>query len=176
MDKHDIRRKAMAARECSHEVAPGVHITLRLPSRQEVAVAAARAGVHQPGNESAGLVVMQRELIQAAVVGWGAGVLLRHLLPDHKGSDAAQPLPFDADLVPLLLDAQPDWEDSLRERFVAERTARNARLEDAEKNLPSASPGNSTGAVHQTEIPQDPSEPTPASPSSTPASPGLFSA
>lgn len=130
MDKHDIRRKALAAREVTEEVAPGVHINLRLPTRQEVAVAAARAGVHTPGNETAGLVLMQRELMQAAVVGWGQGVKLSHLLP----GEADDPLPFDADLVPLLLDAQPRWDDKLRERFVSERNARNARLEDAEKN------------------------------------------
>lgn len=143
MDKHDIRRKALAAREVTEEVAPGVHITLRLPTRQEVSVAAARAGVHTPGNETAGLVIMQRDLMQAAVVGWGQGVKLSHLLPDQ----ADDPLPFDADLVPLLLDAQPGWDDKLRERFVRERNARNARLEDAEKNSQSASPGSSPAVM-----------------------------
>lgn len=138
MDKHDIRRKALAAREVTEEVAPGVHINLRLPTRQEVAVAAARAGVHTAGNETAGLVIMQRELMLAAVVGWGQGVKLTHLLPD----EAADVLPFDADLVPLLLDAQPEWESRLQARFVAERIKRTAMLEDAEKNSPSASPGN----------------------------------
>lgn len=143
MDKHDIRRKALAAREVTEEVAPGVHITLRLPTRQEVSVAAARAGVHSPGNETAGLVVMQRDLMQAAVVGWGQGVKLSHLLP----GEADDPLPFDADLVPLLLDAQPNWDDALRARFVRERNARNARLEDAEKNSLSASPGSNPEAM-----------------------------
>lgn len=168
MDKHDIRRKALATRECTEEVAPGVHITLRLPTRQEVAVAAARAGVHTPGNETAGLVVMQRDLLLAAVIGWGQGVQLRHLLPD----EAADPLPFDADLVPLLLDAQPEWEDKLRDRFVTERAARMARLEAAKKNSASASPGNSPAAMRQTTLP----EATQDGPSSTSGSAGLFSA
>lgn len=139
MDKHDIKRKAMAAREVTEEVAPGVHITLRLPTRQEVAVAAARAGVHQDGNETAGLVLMQRQLLVGAVVGWSQGVKLKHLLPD----EAAEPLAFDVDLVALLLDAQPTWEDKLTECFRRERIARLARLEAAEKNSLSASPGNS---------------------------------
>lgn len=138
MDKHDIRRKALAAREVTEEVAPGVHINLRLPTRQEVAVSAARAGVHTPGNETAGLVIMQRDLMLAAVVGWGLGVKLNHLLP----GEAPEVLPFDADLVPLLLDAQPEWETKLQARFVSERLRRTAMLEAAEKNSVSASPGS----------------------------------
>lgn len=165
MDKHDIKRKALAAREVTEEVAAGVHITLRLPTRQEVAVAAARAGVHQDGNETAGLVLMQRHLLLASVVGWGLGVKLNHLLPD----EAAEPLPFDADLVELLLDAQPLWEDKLTERFRAERTARMARLEAAEKNSPSASPGNVPSPMRL------PATTTPAGTSSSPA-PDLLSA
>jgi len=157
MDKHDIRRKALAAREVTEEVAPGVHINLRLPTRQEVAVAAARAGVHNPGNETAGLVIMQRELMLAAVVGWGQGVKLTHLLPE----EAAEVLPFDADLVPLLLDAQPDWETKLQNRFVAERIKRTALLEAAEKNSLSASPGSLNGAMRL------PTMETPVSASST---------
>jgi hypothetical protein len=167
MDKHDIRRKALAAREVSEEVEPGVAITLRLPTRQEVAVAAARAGVHRGGPDAeAGLVLMQRELLQAAVVGWGQGVKLSHLLP----KEANDPLPWDADLVPLLLDAQPDWETKLRERFVTERLARQARMEDAEKNSPCALPGNSTTqTVRSSETPMA----TPAGASSTaPSGPG----
>lgn len=143
MDKHDIRRKALAAREVTEEVAPGVHINLRLPTRQEVAVAAARAGVHTTGNETAGLIIMQRELMLAAVVGWGQGVKLSHLLAD----EAADVLRFDADLVPLLLDAQPEWESKLQARFVAERIKRTAMLEAAEKNSRSASPGSLNGVM-----------------------------
>lgn len=130
MDLHDIKRKALAAREVSHEVELGVSFTLRLPSRQEVAVSAARAGVHNTGSEIAGLIIMQRDLLQSAIVGWGLGVKLSHVVP----GEPAEPLPYEAALVPLLLDAQPDWEDSLRKRFVAEREARQARLEQAEKN------------------------------------------
>lgn len=167
MDKHDIRRKALAAREVSEEVAPGVVITLRLPTRQEVAVAAARSGVHGGGTGAeAGLVLMQRELLQAAIVAWGQGVKLSHLLP----AEADDALAFDAELVPLLLDAQPAWEDKLRNRFVTERMARLARLEDAEKNLRSALPGNSTTqTVRSSEMPTA----TPAGASSTaPSDPG----
>lgn len=138
MDKHDIMRKARAARQFSVEVAPGVSITLQLPTRQEVAVAAARAGVHRAGDETAGLVVMQRALLVDAVVGWSQGVLLCHLLPDED----AQPLPFERDLVPLLLDAQPAWEDALVRRFADERRARTEAMEAAAKNWPSASNGS----------------------------------
>lgn len=161
MDKHDIRRKALAAREVTEEVAPGVHINLRLPTRQEVAVAAAKAGVHNAGNETAGLVIMQRDLILAAVVGWGQGVRLNHLLPE----ESAEVLPFDADLVPLLLDAQPAWESKLQQRFVAERLKRNAMLEAAEKNSASASPGSLNGVMRlptMTEIPASASSTGPA--------------
>lgn len=167
MDKHDIRRKAQAARRFTEQVAPGVDIVVQLPTRQEVAVAAARAGVHAPGNETAGLVAMQRDLLLAAVVGWGKGVRLTHLLPD----EADEPLQFDPDLVGLLLDAQPLWEDKLRDRFAAERSARLARLEDAEKNSLSASTGNSPAAVRLT---TDSTSETPAS--SLVEAPGLFSA
>lgn len=164
MDKHDIKRKAMAAREVTEEVEPGVHINLRLPTRQEVAVAAARAGVHQEGNETAGLVLMQRQLLVGAVVAW-AGVRLDHLLPD----EGSEPLGFDVDLVPLLLDAQPRWEDKLTERFRTERQARLARLEGAEKNSQSASPGSLPSPVRL------PMPTTQAGTSSTPA-PDLLSA
>lgn len=165
MDKHDIKRKARAAREITVEVAPGAHVTMLMPTRQEVAVAAARAGVHQDGNETAGLVQMQRHLLIAAVVGWDKGVRLPHLLPD----EADAPLAFDADLVELLLDAQPAWEDRLAERFREERAARLARLEAAEKNSPSASPGSLPSPM------RPPTQTTQAGSSSSPA-PDLLSA
>lgn len=165
MDKHDIKRKAMAAREAAEEVEPGVHITLRLPTRQEVAVAAARAGVHLEGNETAGLVLMQRQLLVNAVVGWSQGVRLSHLLPGEPD----EPLAYDAELVGLLLDAQPKWEDKLADRFRTERSARLARLEAAEKNSVSASPGSLPSTM------RPPMPTTPAGTSSSPA-PDLLSA
>lgn len=143
MDKHDIRRRALAARQIGVEVEPGISITLQLPTRQEVAVQAARAGVHRPGDETAALVVLQRALLLAAVVGWGRGVTLRHLLPDEP----AEPLAFDADLVPLLLDAKPGWEDTLVARFAQARRERAAEMEDASGNSSSALPGSAPEAM-----------------------------
>lgn len=163
MDKHDIMRKARAARQFSVEVAPGVSITLQLPTRQEVAIAAARAGLHKEGAQAEGLVRVQRDLLQAAVVGWGVGVTLQHVLPDEP----AESLPFDADMVPLLLDAQPAWEQVLLQRFVAEREARAAMLEAAQGN----SPGASSGSVPPPMRPTPPME-TRGLPSSLPASSG----
>jgi hypothetical protein len=131
MDLDDIKRRAAAARDRSCEVAPGVNITLRVPTQHQVNLCAAKAGVHaQAADPGAALLAMQRALLETSVVAWDQGVKLSHILQDQP----AEVLPFQADAVPLLLDAQPEWAHTLGARLNAELTARQALRDTAAKN------------------------------------------
>jgi hypothetical protein len=113
MDLHDIQRHALAQREVSEEVEPGIFVTLRIPTRHEITVAGLRAGVHR-GYDAASLSVMQRTLLEQAVVAWTQTVRLSHLL---AAPDADEAVPYTPGAVPLLLDAQPAWAERLALRL-----------------------------------------------------------
>lgn len=130
MDLHDIQRHALAQRELSEEVAPGVHITLRVPTRHEITVAGLRAGVHR-GDDGAALAVMQRALLEAAVVAWTQTVRVSHLLPGAEDDGA---VPYSAGAVPLLLDAQPAWAERLAARLTQGIADRDRQRDSAAGN------------------------------------------
>ncbi len=130
MEVADIQRRAAAAREFEHAVGER-KFRLRLPSSHEIQVEVLRAGGGQPGKEYVALAVMQRAVLEGAVIGW-SGVTTADMLP-------GEPVEFETVdyvpvLVPLLLDAQPELASALTEALVARASERNAKIEAARKN------------------------------------------
>lgn len=129
-DLADLARQALAARDISVTVGPPDaprHITLRVPTQYQTALAARRAGLHMATPEPAAALVLERQLQTGAVVGWH-GVLVGDVLPQHP--QAAEPLPFDAAAVELLLDAQPQW-GSVALQALMDKMAQRAQVQEA---------------------------------------------
>ena len=132
MDAADLRRPALAARQFSVQVSDGVSLTLVDLTRLQMRLAlleAIGAGQAQRMDSAAQLRYRRLELLRA-VAGW-SGVRDRHIAPQ---APADEPVPFDADLVELLLDAQPEWEDTLSAALGQRAHARAEALDTAAKN------------------------------------------
>jgi hypothetical protein len=126
MDLAELKARALAARQ--FEVAIGeCNFTLRTPTRLELREALLRHGIDV--HSALALVLLQRYLLHAFVVGW-SGVRVNDILAD---ADSA-PLPWSADAVPLLLDAQPEWSDTLGTALMAAVYDRSERIEAEAKN------------------------------------------
>ena len=134
MDVETIRRKALAARQFDVPAGPGV-FSLRVPTKLEAQLAYVRSATHDGARDPAAMLRTQRALLVGAIVGW-TGVLGCHVLDGLAATDAdkAEPLPFDASVVELLLDAQPDWEQTLSTALVERINARSAVEDTAAKN------------------------------------------
>lgn len=131
MDINDLKRRAQALREITAQVGPADAprtVTLRKPTRLEAKLAAVRCGVGSGG--VAATLRMERDLLAGAVVGW-QGVTLADVLTDGS---ATEPLAYHAEAVPLLLDAQPDWEEALGAALFAAMVADERADEASEKN------------------------------------------
>ena len=128
MDLAELKAKAQSARE--FEVAIGeCSFKLRTPTRLELREAMLRRGV-DPGAQSAlVLALVQQYLLLSFLVGW-AGPRFRDVVED--AGDA--PLPWSADAVTLLLDAQPQWADTLGAALLSSIAERSARIEAEAKN------------------------------------------
>ena len=125
MDNEEIRRRALAARECEHAV-DGKTFRLRLPTPTDVQIEMLRAG-----DDRAAPLVMQRAVLERAVIGW-FGVTVNDLIAgEGVDNDAADFAPM---LVPLLFDSRPDICQELAAFLIGRASERNARLEAARKN------------------------------------------
>lgn len=131
LDIHDLRRKVLAARQFTHEVG-GITFTLRMPTEHQVQVESLRSGVGGSSHENlaAAMTVLRRRLLELALVDW-SGAKVSHLVPGHEPDE---PLEFDPDAVPMLLDAQPAVANELDNELVQRLADRNKPLEEAEKN------------------------------------------
>lgn len=132
MDLADIHRQATAAREFT-EVIEGATFTLRLPTRLDSRVALARVFAAHPQEKDEGVlaILVERESLVRAIVGW-SGVPLRWVLADAEPADA--PCPFDAGMVPLLLDERPDVAEQLGRVLFDRIRSFNATRDTAAKN------------------------------------------
>jgi hypothetical protein len=130
MELADIQRRAAAAREFEHPVGER-SFRLRIPTQHEVQVEVLRAGGGDLGKEHVALALMQRAVLERAIIGW-QGVTTADLLPgeqlEYETAD------FASMLVPLLLDAMPDVARELTEALIAMAAERNAKIEAARKN------------------------------------------
>jgi hypothetical protein len=128
MELADIKRNALAARQFSVEVASAT-FTLTIPTKMQSSICYTEAATKGKFDRVA-MIRFQRSLMLTAVSGW-SGVLLRHALPGHEGDE---PFDFDADGVELLMDAQPDWEETLTAKLLDKIAERKAKEDTAAKN------------------------------------------
>jgi len=133
MDLYTLQQRALAARELVHTVG-GITYTLRVPTRHEVLLAAQRSGAMQAGGDRAALLVTQRAVLEAAVIGWTGARVCHVLPPDQAAGEADAPLPWEAGAVPLLLDARPDDAQALADVINQRMAARAAAVEADAKN------------------------------------------
>lgn len=126
MELADIKRKALAARQFSVEVAPAT-FTLTIPTKLESSVAYMEAAGTK-GRSS--MLRLQRALVVLAVTGW-AGVQIKHVLPDYSGDDS---FAFEEGATETLLDAQPAWEEKLTTALLDKIAERKAAEDTAAKN------------------------------------------
>lgn len=124
-----IARKARAAREFEHEVAPA-KFNLRVPTKLESSIAFADALGDRRRRDSAVSLRFHRALLVLAVVGW-SGVTVRHVLPTHATDEAFD---FEPGAVEVLFDAQPEWEGELLQALLDRISQRQAAEETAAKN------------------------------------------
>jgi hypothetical protein len=130
MDVADIQRRAAAAREFEQAVGER-SFRLRIPTQHETQVEILRAGGGEERTQHVALALMQRAVIERAIIGW-RGVTTGDLLPDE--SVEYETVDYVPVLVPLLLDAQPEIGRALTEALVSRVAERNAKIEAARKN------------------------------------------
>jgi hypothetical protein len=134
MDLADLKRLATAAREFSVAVGPDAaprHITLRTPTQHELSLAARRAGMHQTTDDVAATMMLERVLLCDCIVAW-SGVVVGDVLPESE--QAAEALVHEAGAVPLVLDVQNDWAQTLWLALVDRLAKRKAAKDTAAKN------------------------------------------
>jgi hypothetical protein len=132
IDLAQLKARAEAARRFDHAVGPA-SFSLVVPTRQELTVYAAQARAEVPGLAGADVASLMalaaHPMLCKAVRGW-SGLLERHLLAD--GSE--EPVPFDPGVMPLVIDAQPEWAAELVQEIYRRIGERKARIEAAAKN------------------------------------------
>jgi hypothetical protein len=128
MDLAELQQRARKAREFEHAI-DDCGFTLRTPTRLELRQCMHERGLNPAEQSGVVLSLLQQYLLERYLIGW-KGVRDRHVLPD--AGDA--PLPWSADAVRLVLDAQPEWADALGARLLASVAERRAGLEADAKN------------------------------------------
>lgn len=123
-DLEYIARKALAARQFEHQIG-AVTFRLQLLTKLEASICYAQAA-HAGRADGSTWVRYERAVALAAIVGW-SGVTAHHVLVSAQPDD---PLPWEAAAVPLLLDAQPEWEAELLQ-VLMQRVAQRQAAEDA---------------------------------------------
>jgi hypothetical protein len=130
MDLETLKRKARDAREFKHSVG-GATFQIRTPTRHDVTLAMSKAGAQVNGNDQARVLLLQRSLLESAIVGW-TEVRVGHVLPED--AEAGAPLAWEPGVAAELLDARPDWEESLAAALSTAMASRREALEADEKN------------------------------------------
>lgn len=130
MDLQALQQRAQAARELTHTIGP-IAYRLRIPTQHEVLLAAQRCGATQARADGASLLIMQRAVLEQAVIGW-EGVRVRHVLPeDHAEGQGDNPLAWEPGAVSLLLDARPKDAQALAD-LVTQRMAERAQAAEVD--------------------------------------------
>lgn len=125
MDLATLQARALAAREVTRSVG-AITYHLRLPTQHDILVAAQRTGALKVQGDAAAMLLLNRSVLEAAVIGW-TGARVGHILPADP--EAGAPLAWEAGAVPLLLDARPDDAVALQDLLTERTAARRAALE-----------------------------------------------
>lgn len=129
IDADEIRARALKSREVTVDV-EGRSFMLRVPTMYEVILAQRSAQrLSASLGESAIELVLQRLLTESSVIGWD-GVKLGDVLE----AEGDEPLPFAANLIDLLLDAQPRWGAELGAELYERIVTRSAAAAEDAKN------------------------------------------
>lgn len=128
MDAADIRAAAQRAREFTHAIGERV-FTLRAPTRTELRETIRAHGLMSAAGDVMALPLLNHYLLLRGLVGW-VGVRLCDL---GFSADTA-PLPWSADAVAVLLDAQPEWADQMGAALLTRSQQRTAAAEADAKN------------------------------------------
>lgn len=137
MELADIKRLALASREIRVQVGDALAprtITLRVPTKHQITLAALRSGMRSLQDDQAAAAVLERALLAGAVVAW-SGVVVGDVLdtvPPHPQAQDA--LELEPGSVELLLDAKPEWAAALGRALMAKMAERNQARDTAEKN------------------------------------------
>lgn len=133
MDFAAIQAAAVAARSYTHtlDAEQAISVQVCIPTEDESLIASCDVGLGDTRRGPAALLLLRRRLLERAVRGW-MGLRIGHLLPDHP--DAATPLDFSPDMVPLLLDAQPEWSRLLGDELVNRTNQRRSAAQAEAKN------------------------------------------
>jgi hypothetical protein len=126
MDAQALKAHVEAARRATLDVA-GYSFTVRLPSRFEIQLAWMRARESGLGEGSATLHT-GRKLLLDAVQGWA------NVRVSDFGADGTDPVPFAAELVPVLFEERPQLAEQVQQAFDDCIAQRSARQKAAEKN------------------------------------------
>lgn len=129
MDAAELAAAARKALEFTHAIGE-CEFTLLIPTRQQVRECIYRHKLEIGADgEPVAQALLQRYLLDAGhLLGW-TGVRRLHVL--GEGTD---PLPWSRTVVPLLLDAQPDWADKLGMQLLIRLQRREAQIEEQAGN------------------------------------------
>lgn len=130
MDLETLKAKALAAREFTHAEGE-CKFRLRIPTRFDVLVTSSRIGAKLARDDATSVLLLQRGLLEASIVGW-EGVRVGHIVQADDESSA--PLAWEAGAVAALLDARPDWEQTLGDALSKAMAERRAGIEADAKN------------------------------------------
>jgi hypothetical protein len=148
MDAAALKRAALAARTFSVEDGER-KFEVRLPTRHELAVECMRAGITSMDAlkaSDAGWLIVRRALAVRGIVGW-RGVTVGDVLPEADETGGA--VDFDAQLVPILLDADEPLAARIEDEILARVMTRMRVAGDLEKNSSSVAPGSPADARTQ---------------------------
>jgi hypothetical protein len=126
----DLKARALRAREFTHGIGE-CQFTLRTPTRTEVREVTRARGLLNFDTDALALPLLRQYLLLSALVGW-TGVRVSDVLRAEPA--ARDPLPWSADAVSLLLDAQPDWADELGGVLLEQLHQRTASVDADAKN------------------------------------------
>ena len=128
MDLAELKARAQAARQFTVPIGECV-FSLRTPTRLELREALLRHSIDPRDQSALQMAVLQSYLLHGFLVGW-TGVRDADVVPDA----GTAPLPWSPDAVPLLLDARPDWGDTLGAALMDAVHQRATRIEADAKN------------------------------------------
>ncbi|MBX3605372.1 MAG: hypothetical protein KF788_08875 [Piscinibacter sp.] len=141
MELAELQERALKAREFDAPIEGECVFRMRLPTPYEAELLAESNGYTGRRADRAAMVRTKRAMLEVAIIGW-QGPRQRDVVADLEGDEAAAPLAWSAEAVPLLLDAKPEWQTLAWGQLLERIEARNGKKAAAAKNSSRASSGS----------------------------------